>query len=420
MRHVYRSALRGFAAALSESAVTGLRANPLVDTIAPDHILAATGTQSNPPWGLDRSDQRNLPLSTSFTYGSDGTGVRVYVLDTGIMTSHADFGTRAVLGPNFVPGSNSDCNGHGTHVAGTVGGTTYGVAKGVSLVSVRVVGTGSQPCGRDAVESNVIAGVDWVTSNAVLPAVANVSLGGYGSTLLDEAVVSSIGNGIVCVVAAGNNKGDACLYTPSRVSNAITVGASTSSDTQLSVSNYGSCVDLYAPGDAILSAWVGGTSAVNTPSGTSQAAPHVAGAAAMYLARNPSATPSQAASAIAQSATLGVLSSLGTSSTNRLLFTAFDVAISGPAIVDKWQTYTWSATVMNATPTRYEWWKTEDGGASTLVGTSSSYTESITNCNGRELELRVWESNGLFDSAVKTISVRDPAKQTCPPLSPAP
>jgi subtilisin family serine protease len=245
VRQSYKNAVKGFSAKLTERAAKRLAANPAVDYVEQDRQVAATGTQANPPsWGLDRIDQASLPLNGSYTYPNAASNVTAYVIDTGVRISHADFGGRAVNGYDFIdndPVAN-DCNGHGTHVAGTVGGTSYGVAKGVKLVAVRVL-----DCQGSGSYSQIIAGVDWVTRNAVKPAVANMSLGGSAGSTLDNAVKASIAAGVTYAVAAGNSNADACNTSPARLPEAITVGATDSADARASFSNYGACLDLFAP-----------------------------------------------------------------------------------------------------------------------------------------------------------------------------
>ena len=319
--HRYDAALKGFAARLSDRAVEALRRNPNVAFVEPDREAFALAEQPNPPsWGLDRIDQRNLPLDNSYTYNFDGSGVTAYIIDTGIRTTHNDFGGRASVGYDAIgDGQNGqDCNGHGTHVAGTVGGSAHGVAKNVALVAVRVLN-----CSGSGSYSQVIAGVDWVTANASGPSVANMSLGGPTSTALDNAVRNSIAAGITYAVAAGNSNANACNASPARVDEALTVGSTTSSDNRSSFSNYGTCVDIFAPGSSITSAWHTSNSATNTISGTSMASPHVAGVAALYLDENPGASPATVFSAITTNATQGAVSNPGSGSPNLLLYSLF-------------------------------------------------------------------------------------------------
>jgi aqualysin 1 len=314
----YGHALRGFAATLPIGALEAMRDNRHVAYIEADHRVVASATQTPATWGLDRIDQRNLPLSNSYTYNFTGSGVTVYIIDTGIRFTHTQFGGRAVSGYDAIDGGSADdCNGHGTHVAGTVGSTTYGVAKSVRLVAVRVL-----DCGGSGSSAGVIAGVDWVTGNhaAGQAAAANMSLGGGPDAALDNAVNNSINDGVTYAIAAGNSNANACNYSPARVAAAITVGATTSSDARSSFSNWGTCLDLFAPGSNITSTWYTNDNATNTISGTSMASPHAAGVAALYLQQNPSATPSAVRNAIVASATSGVLTNVGSGSPNLLLY----------------------------------------------------------------------------------------------------
>jgi serine protease len=315
----FNHALRAAVMRVPERGLRALQRDPRVIYIEQDQIMEISATQSNATWGLDRVDQRDLPLDGNFSYDFTGSGVNAYIIDTGIRLGHNDFSGRANAGYTAINDGNgtNDCNGHGTHVAGTVGGETWGVAKDVELWAVRVLG-----CNGSGTNSGVIAGVDWVAANAQLPAVANMSLGGGSSTSLDDAVRNAVSAGITFVVAAGNSNADACNGSPNRVAEAITTGATTSSDRRSSFSNYGSCVDIFAPGSSITSAWIGSDSDTNTISGTSMAAPHVAGGAALYLEANPSAAPSEVFNALIDNATQNRLSSLN-GSPNLLLYTGF-------------------------------------------------------------------------------------------------
>jgi len=322
LRFTYGAALKGFAADLPDQAVEALRHNPNVAYVEPDQVVRADDTELNPPsWGLDRVDQRTLPLSDSYTYGTTGSGVNAYIIDTGIRTTHLEFGGRAVGAFSSVKGRNNtdDCNGHGTHVAGTVGGTTYGVAKGASLYAVRVL-----DCNGSGSWSGVIAGIDWVTAHRVLPAVANMSLGGGYTQSVNDAVEGSVAAGVTYSVSAGNFNWDACRFSPASAPSALTVGASTRQDGRALYSNIGPCVDLFAPGDSITSAWNTSDNATKILRGTSMASPHVAGVAALYLETHPSATPAEVAQALVTNATADRLTNAGTGSPNLLLYMGSD------------------------------------------------------------------------------------------------
>ncbi|MGH3712047.1 MAG: S8 family peptidase [Micromonosporaceae bacterium] len=317
--HTYKAALKGYAAKMSEAEARRAAGDSSVAYVEQNRIVKAFGTQSpTPSWGLDRIDQRDLPLDNSYTYPNTASNVTAYIIDTGIRTSHSDFGGRAVWGTNTTgDGNNTDCNGHGTHVAGTVGGTSYGVAKGVRLVAVKVLN-----CQGSGTLAGVASGIDWVTSNHTTGlAVANMSLGASGSNAtMENAVRNSIADGVTYAIASGNSNSDACNFTPARTPEAITVNSTDRTDARSSFSNYGTCTDIFAPGRDITSAWNTGDSATNTISGTSMATPHVAGAAALYVSANTSATPAQVQQALKDNATKGKVTNPGTGSPNNLLF----------------------------------------------------------------------------------------------------
>lgn len=333
VRHMYTHALSGFSVRMPEAAARRLSLDPRVAYVEENSEITLSTTQTGATWGIDRIDQRNLPLSGTYTYNSTGTGVKAYVIDTGIRATHQELAGRVLAGINTVDSSPSteDCNGHGTHVSGTIGGTTYGVAKNVTLVAVRVFG-----CGSSTTTAAIIAGVDWVTGNhqAGQPAVANMSLGGGANTALDNAVRNMIADGVSCGIAAGNGNAlgipvNSCNQSPARVAEGITVGASDINDAKASFSNYGTCVDLHAPGVSITSSWATSDTATNTISGTSMATPHVVGVAAQYLQLNPSASPAVVQQAIKDLSTKGVVTGTGgglfggSTPNNHLLFTNF-------------------------------------------------------------------------------------------------
>ncbi len=323
VHHVYSHALKGYSATLPEAALARIRADGRVLRIERDGIMRAETTQTGATWGIDRIDQANLPLSGTFTYTKTGAGVTIYIIDTGIRFTHNEFGGRATSGADFINGGPADdCNGHGTHVAGTAAGSTYGVAKSASLVAVRVLG-----CNGSGATSGVIAGVDWVTGNhqAGQPAVANMSLGGGVSTSLDTAVRNSINDGVSYTLSAGNGNllgfaVNACNQSPGRVAEAMTISATRQNDAKVSWANYGSCVDWFAPGYQITSAWSSSNTATNTISGTSMSAPHTAGVAALYLQGTPGASPASVRTALYNLTTKGKVTSSNTTN-NHLLFT---------------------------------------------------------------------------------------------------
>ncbi|MFI9829923.1 S8 family peptidase [Streptomyces sp. NPDC051913] len=314
----FGTVLNGYSATLSATEARRLAADPAVAHVEQNQVVKlADTTQSSAPWGLDRIDQAALPLSGTYTYpDTAGSGVTVYVIDTGVRITHTQISGRASYGYDAVDGDTtaSDGNGHGTHVATTIAGSTYGVAKKANIVAVRVLDNSGS-----GTTAGVIAGINWVTNNHTTPAVANMSLGGSASTSLDTAVANSIASGVTYAVAAGNSSANASSYSPARVATAITVGATTSTDARASYSNYGSTLDIFAPGSSIVAGYNTSDTATATLSGTSMATPHVAGAAAVYLAGHTSATPATVASALVNGATSGVVTSAGTGSPNKLL-----------------------------------------------------------------------------------------------------
>ena len=318
----FKHAVKGFTVNLSAVEIEEVRKDPRVKYIEQDQLAMAVATQTSATWGLDRLDQPALPLSTSYTYDKTGSTVEAYIFDTGIKLDHVEFTGRVSAGYNAVTvgASANDDNGHGSHVAGTVGGTTYGVAKNISLIPVKVLnaaGSGSF--------SGIIAGIDWAIANhTTKPAVGNMSLGGTGtSATLEDAVRRAIADGIVMCLAAGNSALDASGFTPARTAEAITVGATTSTDGFASYSNYGSVVDILAPGSAITSAWYTSSTAINTISGTSMATPHVAGVAALYLENNPGSTTAQVQAGLKNVAVSGAISGLPAGTVNQLLQSSF-------------------------------------------------------------------------------------------------
>ncbi|MFC6618836.1 S8 family peptidase [Deinococcus radiophilus] len=317
VQQVYGFVLDGFAAKLSAENLETLRSDPRVKYVEQDQVVELNATQNGATWGLDRVDQRNLPLNSTYVYDQTAANVVSYVIDTGIRTTHTDFGGRATFGTNTTgDGQNTDCNGHGTHVAGTVGGTQYGLAKATRLVAVKVLA-----CNGSGSNSGVVAGINWAAQNRQSrPAVANMSLGGGASQATDDAVTNAVTSGLVMVVAAGNENQNACNVSPARAPRAITVASTTNTDARSSFSNWGSCVDIHAPGSSITSAWHTSDTNTNTISGTSMASPHVAGGAALILAANPGFTPAQVESALKTNATLNKVTD-AKGSPNLLLFT---------------------------------------------------------------------------------------------------
>lgn len=323
VRQNFGNSLNGVLVKANAAQIQSLLKDPNIKYVEQDQrvsiepMVEAAGDQGGATWGLDRIDQRELPLNSNYHYDYDGSGVTAFVIDTGVRNTHNEFGGRASSGYDFIDNDNdsSDCNGHGTHVAGTIGGSTYGVAKNVNIVGVRVLN-----CSGSGTNSGVISGINWVKNNAQGPSVANMSLGGGASQALDDAVNAAVAAGISFVVAAGNDNSNACNYSPARAANAVTVGSTTSTDSRSSFSNYGTCLDIYAPGSSITSAWYNSNSATNTISGTSMASPHVAGVAALYLAENPTLSPTQLTSLLVSRASSGKVGDAKTGSPNKLLY----------------------------------------------------------------------------------------------------
>jgi serine protease len=404
--HVYENSVRGFAASMSATAAAAIARSPRVRYVEQDSVMSIVATQPNPTWGLDRIDQRNLPLNATYTYDTSAINVDVYIIDTGIRSTHVEFGGRVTNGYTAITDGNgtNDCNGHGTHVAATVGGTIYGVAKSVELHPVRVLG-----CNGSGSTSGVIAGVDWVRANHSTPAVANMSLGGGVSTALDDAVRAAIASGVTFAIAAGNSNANACNSSPARVEQALTVGSTTNTDARSSFSNFGTCVDLFAPGSSITSAWNTSDSATNTISGTSMATPHVAGVAALYLAMNPSASANAVQTAVVNNATPNKVTGAGSGSPNRLLYSLFGAA--PPADLPPTAAFTFSCSGLTCTfngsgstddqgITSYSW-NFGDGQSGSGAVASHAYGATGT----FTVDLTVTDGGGRTDTESKSVVV---------------
>jgi serine protease len=410
----YSHALRGFVIKARPEQLDKLLQDERVDYIEEDGYVSIDATQSGATWGIDRVDQRNLPLSGTYVYDTTASNVNAYIIDTGVLSTHTQFSGRMGSGYTAINDGRgtTDCNGHGTHVAGTVGGTVHGVAKGVRLYPVRVLG-----CNGSGTNAGVIAGMDWVAGNHVKPAVANMSLGGGASSSTDSAVNNMHNAGVVVVVAAGNDNSNACNYSPARAANAITVGSTTSTDARSSFSNFGTCVDIFGPGSSITSSWYTSTTATNTISGTSMASPHVAGVAALYLANNPSATPSQVTTALINNATTGKVTSPGTGSPNRLLYSIF----AGGPPVDNPPTASFSVNCSGLSCSfngsgssddngisSYSW-NFGDGGSGSGANTSRTYASAGT----YSVTLTVTDTIGQTNSSTQSVTASTGPSAPC-------
>lgn len=369
----FSTAVRAAVVTATPAEAASLAKDPNVVAVEEDSPVSISATQSNAPWGLDRSDQRALPLSSTYTPPAAGAGVNVYVVDTGVLASHVDFAGRVAAGYTAIADGrgSSDCNGHGTHVAGTVAGTTYGIAKSSTVVPVRVLG-----CDGGGRMSDVVAGLDWIAGHhaAGTPAVVNLSLGGGVNSTVDAALQNVINDGVTAAVAAGNSAVDACNSSPARVPAALTVAASDSADRQASFSNTGSCVDLYAPGVSITSTMHTSNTAIGGMSGTSMASPHVAGAAAVVLSQNPALTPAQVASSINTTATAGVISGATTGTPNRLLFTGTGAGTGTGTTATKPTAATKVTATAGIGSAKVTWTKGSDGGSALTGQTLNVYS----------------------------------------------
>lgn len=407
VQFAYSHALPGFVVQANAKQLDRLLADGRVDFVEEDGYVSINATQTGATWGLDRTDQRNLPLNSTYVYDTTASNVNAYIVDTGVLATHTQFSGRMGTGYTAINDGRgtSDCNGHGTHVAGTVAGTTHGIAKGARVFPVRVLG-----CNGSGTNAGVIAGMDWVAANHIKPAVANMSLGGGASTATDNAVTGMHNAGVVVVVAAGNDNGNACSYSPARAPLAITVGSTTNTDARSSFSNFGTCLDIYAPGSNITSAWYTSSTATNTISGTSMASPHVAGVAALYLANNPTATPAQVATAIINNSTPNKVTGAGTGSPNRLLYSIFGggtTPVDNPPVAN----FTFSCTTLTCSfngsgstddngISSYSW-TFGDGSTGTGATTSRTYAAAGT----YSVVLTVRDSANQANSRTQSVTV---------------
>jgi len=408
--HTYSDTLRGFVAKLTPAQADALANDPAVLLVEQDRIIQIAATQTNATWGLDRSDQQNLPLNATYSYSVDGSSVHTYIIDTGIRLSHSEFNGRTGASRNFVgttglfstgsadPNDFADCNGHGTHVAGTVAGSKYGIAKSATVHAVRVL-----DCQGSGSTSGVINGVDWVAQNHIKPAVANMSLGGGASSALDTAVRNAVAAGVTMVVAAGNDNSNACNASPAREASAVTVGSTTKQDGRSSFSNHGVCVDVFAPGSSITSAWYQNDNQTNTISGTSMAAPHVAGAAALLLGAQPQLTPNDVTDALLNEAVAGRLSGMTAGSPN-LLMQITQASAPPPPPVDAAPTAAYTVACTNLACQFNASSSSDDNGALTYAWNFGD------NTSGSGLSLG--HSYGASGSYSVALTVTDSANQT--------
>ncbi len=414
-RYTYSFALRGFAGRISEAARAGLLKDGRVVSIEKDRVFAAQGTEPAPSWGLDRIDQRRK-TDGLYTYAATGRGVSAYIVDTGIRYTHHDFGGRASFGFDAYGADGSDCHGHGTHVAGIVGGSKYGVAKDVDLVSVRVL-----DCAGSGTTSAVLAGLDWVLANARRPAVVNMSMSGDPDALIDGAIRRLHDGGVSVVVAAGNNGADACAYSPGRAPEALTIAATTWNDSRPMYSNYGDCVDWFAPGNTITSDAIATDTSTAVRSGTSMAAPHTTGAVALYLERAPAASAEQVRTALASWTTKRIVG-LANTANDDLLYTlgnatmvggnAPPTAGFGVACTALDCAFQDSSSDADGSVVGWTW---DFGDGSTSVERSPAHTYAAS--GDYVASLVVVDDAGAADSATQTVSVAASSPANAPPTA---